>query len=140
MHKQKLIYILSSALVLALVLTACGGESSTSTPEPSDTPAPIETRAPTSTPMPTIDPASLSATDLLATVDALETKREEEEEHLSSASGSDGASVQAEIDRLAREIREIRTLAEAAGGGEEVTELVITLTFLGDFEEAREWD
>ena len=141
MHKLKLIYILGLALVMSLALTSCdGSETPTSTPMPSDTPAPTETREPTNTPMPTIDPASLSATELLATVEALEAEREEEKEHLSSSSGSDGASVQAEIDRLTREIREIRALAEAAEGGGESIESVITLTLLGDFEEAREWD
>jgi hypothetical protein len=140
MHKLKLIYVLSLALVMSLALTSCGGsETPTSTPMPSDTPVPTGTRAPTNTPMPTIDPASLSATELWATVEALEAEQEVEKQHLAGASGSDGAAVQAEIDRLTREIREVRVWAEAAEGGEEVTESVIALTLLGDFQEAREW-
>ncbi|NPV65940.1 MAG: hypothetical protein HPY64_02205 [Anaerolineae bacterium] len=128
-----------AVLFLILLLTACGGGATpTSTPQPTDTPAPTNTPAPTRTPEPTVDLAALSAPELYATVEALQEELTLEEQHLQQASGSEGASVQAKIDQLRAQIRELTTLAEAAGGagGSEVTE---TLTLTGLFAEAREW-
>ncbi|MBZ0300488.1 MAG: hypothetical protein K8J31_12135 [Anaerolineae bacterium] len=114
---------LSLLLGIVLILAACGGaEQAAPTAEPTSSPAPTATRAPTHTPEPTVDVASLSADNLLATVDALETELAIEERHLSSASGMDGSSVQANIDQIKKEIKEVRALADAAGSGAEATE------------------
>jgi hypothetical protein len=108
-------------LLLALLLAACGGEpAATATLVPSETPIPTEA-PPTNTPQPTVDVASLSVTELQATAEALEEEIAVEERHLESASGSEGASVQALIDRLRRSLREVQALIDAAGGAAEAT-------------------
>ncbi|MBN2470513.1 MAG: hypothetical protein JXN59_07305 [Anaerolineae bacterium] len=116
MRKQSV--FLLTMLALVLMLAACGPEP-TPTPLPTDTPAPTNTPAPTMTPEPTLDLASLTAPEISATIEALEEQLEIEEEHLSSASGAEGATVQGNIDRLIREIRELTALLEDAEGGED---------------------
>lgn len=108
-------------LLLALLLAACGGApEATPTLPPTATAVPTEAR-PTATPQPAIDVAALSLADLQATATALDDEIAVEERHMESASGSDGASVQALLDRLRRSRKEIQTLIDAAGGAEAAT-------------------
>jgi hypothetical protein len=148
MRKGNTLFLIGLTLLLSLILTACGSEAATSTPEPTDTPAPTNTPAPTATPEPTVDLSSLPADDLWATVEALETELAKEEEYLASASGAEGASVQTTINQLTADLEELRPIAEAAGprdegnGEEDTTENTETtegLTLSGNFGEARVW-
>lgn len=115
MRKQ---FVLLSVVLTLVLLAACGPEP-TPTPLPTDTPAPTNTPAPTMTPEPTPDLAALTAPEISATLEALEEELQLEEDHLLSASGSDGATIQGNIDRLRREIRELTALLEEAEGGED---------------------
>ncbi len=115
---RKQLVFLFTTLAMVLMLAACGPEP-TPTPLPTDTPAPTNTPAPTMTPEPTLDLASLTAPEISATIEALEEELQLEEDHLLSASGSDGATIQGTIDRLRREIRELTALLEEAEGAED---------------------
>lgn len=102
--------------LMIVALAACGGQQAstpTPTPQPTDTPAPTQV-VPTRTPEPTPDMSALTASDLWATVEAIEAELAIQERNLGSASGAEGASIQATIDRLRRSLREARALAEAA--------------------------
>ncbi len=116
MRKQYVVTL--TALVLILALTACGA-APTATPQPTDTPAPTDTPVPSRTPEPTVDIASLGAPELYATIEALQEELAYEEQHLQSASGSDGASVQALIEKLRTEIQELTELAEERAADED---------------------
>ena len=109
--------------IMVLALAACGGGApeATATPLPTETPVPTEA-PPTRTPEPTVDVSALSADNLMATAQAIETELTIQERNLGSASGSEGASVQATIDRLKRQLAEVMALVEAAQGEAEATE------------------
>ncbi|MBK8019866.1 MAG: hypothetical protein IPK19_00245 [Chloroflexi bacterium] len=111
--------------VLVLALAACGGAQEAATPTsppaapPTETVAPTQ-RPPTAAPAPTVDPASLPVADLQATVTALGAELAIQERNLAAASGSEGASVQVNVDKIKRKIAQLTALIEAAGGAEEV--------------------
>lgn len=124
-------------LVVMMALTACGGETPTSTPTPSNTPEPTNTPAPTDTPVPTVDVASLPAADLQATLTVLEVDLANAEARLAAASsaGEENAA-ENDIRRIEGQIEEVNALL-AATGGEGAEGPVLTLS--GDFVESREW-
>lgn len=116
--------ILCAVLVLALAACWRGAQEAatpTSPPAapPTETVAPTQ-RPPTAAPAPTVDPASLPVADLQATVTALGAESAIQERNLAAASGSEGASVQVNVDKIKRKIAQLTALIEAAGGAEEV--------------------
>lgn len=121
-YSRNAVVLVAILALLALALAGCGGEpqpTPTATRPPA-TNTPVPTQAPpTDTPAPTVDPASLPVADLQATAEWVEAELAIQERNLGSASGADGASIQATVDRLKRQLREITALIEAAGADEE---------------------
>lgn len=103
-------------LALALVLAACGGQPTpTATSLPPTEAATNTPRPPTATPEPTPDLSTLSAEELWGMVEDLEGDIASQQQSLNSASGAEAGSIQSNIDRLNRQLREMIALAEAAG-------------------------
>jgi hypothetical protein len=103
-------------LALALVLAACGGQPTpTATSLPPTEAATNTPRPPTATPEPTPDMSTLSAEELWGMVEDLEQEIANQQQSLNSASGAEAGSIQSNIDRLNRQMRDLVALAEAAG-------------------------